>query len=155
MKSVIINLKYLIFRSASASEWGSLEEGRWWEGGVEDGKSRAAASVLSASATLKPAPTEAQTVFLIFFFFFRGGVAPFQVHLWAISSRSGAHIQFDFCASRFGFSIGLRHLSPISKLHPQPSALAPERLRALVIRCEACLTLTDKPALTMPVPAAW
>lgn len=152
MKSVIINLKYLIFRSASASEWGSLEEG----GGVEDGKSRAAASVLSASATLKPAPTEAQTVFLIFLFFFGGGeVAPFQVHLWAISSRPGAHIQFDFCASRFVFSIGLRHLSPISKLHPQPSALAPERLRALVIRCEACLTLTDKPALTMPVPAAW
>lgn len=74
MKSVIINLKYLIFRSASASEWGSLKEGRWWEGGVEDGKSRAAASVLSASATLKPAPTEAQTVFLIFFFFFRGGL---------------------------------------------------------------------------------
>lgn len=69
MKSVIINLKYLIFRSASASEWGSLEEG----GGVEDGKSRAAASVLSASATLKPAPTEAQTVFLIFFFFWWGG----------------------------------------------------------------------------------
>lgn len=32
MKSVIINLKYLIFRSASASEGGSLEERRW-EGG--------------------------------------------------------------------------------------------------------------------------
>lgn len=67
MKSVIINLKYLIFRSAFASEGGSLEEQAAGGGGVEEkGKSRAAASVLSASATLKPAPTQAQTVFQIF-----------------------------------------------------------------------------------------
>ena len=33
MKSVIINLKYLIFRSASASERGRLEERRWEGGG--------------------------------------------------------------------------------------------------------------------------
>lgn len=67
MKSVIINLKYLIFRSASASEGGSLEE-RQREGGMKDGKSRAVASVLSASATLKPALTKAQTVFYLFIF---------------------------------------------------------------------------------------
>lgn len=68
MKSVIINLKYLIFRSASASEGGSLEE-RQREGGMEDGKSRAVASVLSASATLKPALTKAQTVLYLFIYF--------------------------------------------------------------------------------------
>lgn len=33
-------------------------------------------------------------------------------------------------------------------------ATAPEMLSALVIRCEACLPLTDKPALAMPVPGA-
>lgn len=64
MKSVIIDLKYLIFRSVSASEGGCLEEqqqqgeGLGW--GVE--KSRAVASALSASAALKPAPTKAVQV---------------------------------------------------------------------------------------------
>lgn len=33
MKSVIINLKYLIFRSVSATEGGCLEERRWRRGG--------------------------------------------------------------------------------------------------------------------------
>ena len=72
MKSVIINLKYLIFRSVSASEGGWLEEQQqqqrrrrrqWWRGegrGEEDGKSRAVASALSASAALKSAPTKAR-----------------------------------------------------------------------------------------------
>lgn len=152
MKSVIINLKYLIFRSASASEGGSLEE-RQREGGMEDGKSRAVASVLSASATLKPALTKAQTVFYLFIYFSR--TLLFSESISELFVQDPVHIySFSFCASRFRFSIGLCHLSPISKLHLQPSALAPERLRALVIRCEACLTLTDKPALTMPVPAA-
>lgn len=151
MKSVIINLKYLIFRSASASEGGSLEE-RQREGGMEDGKSRAVASVLSASATLKPALTKAQTAFYLFIF---SRTLLFSESISELFVQDLVHIySFSFCTSRFRFSIGLCHLSPISKLHLQPSALAPERLRALVIRCEACLTLTDKPALTMPVPAA-
>ncbi len=60
MKSVIINLKYLIFRSMSASEGGWLEEQRRrGEGEREDGESRAVASALSASAALKSAPTKA------------------------------------------------------------------------------------------------
>lgn len=150
MKSVIINLKYLIFRSASASEGGSLEERRWEGGG---GWKESCCSISLICIRYVEANSNRSTD--CFFFFFSGLHLLFWVHLWAICSRAGGHIQFHFCASRFGFSIGLCHLSPISKLHLQPSALAPERLRALVIRCEACLTLTDKPALTMPVPAAW
>lgn len=61
MKSVIINLKYLIFRSVSASEGGWLEERRRRWGGGEDGKSRAVESAISASAALKSAPTRAET----------------------------------------------------------------------------------------------
>lgn len=61
MKSVIINLKYLIFRSVSASKGSWLEEQQQrgqGRGGVEG--SRAVASALSASAALKSAPTKAQ-----------------------------------------------------------------------------------------------
>lgn len=153
MKSVIINLKYLIFRSASASEGGSLEE-QQREG---EGKSGAAASVLSASATLKPAPTQARTVFLIFF----GGVGGSLEGLLLSKSVSEVFVQdpvhiYSFISAPPDWalvSVGAT-LAPSLKLHPQPWASAPERLGALVIRCEACLTLTDKPALTMPVPAA-
>lgn len=63
MKSVIINLKYLIFRSVSASEGGWLEEQQrqgGWGGGGGGGKSRAVASALSASAALKSGSPKAE-----------------------------------------------------------------------------------------------
>lgn len=55
MKSVIIDLKYLIFRSVSVSEGGWLQEQQQQqreEGREVDGKSRAVASALSASVAL-------------------------------------------------------------------------------------------------------
>lgn len=62
MKSVIINLKYLIFRSVSASEGGWLEEqqqrGRESDGGGGGGS--AVASALSPSTALKSTPTKAE-----------------------------------------------------------------------------------------------
>lgn len=85
MKSVIINLKYLIFRSVSASEGGSLEEQQGEGIGVGGGggglvveKSRAVASALSASAALKTAPTKAARVSQCF-----STCAPSEVQLLA------------------------------------------------------------------------
>lgn len=60
MKSVIINLKYLIFRSVSASEGGWVEEQQSGEEGGGGWKEPAVASAISASAALKSAPTKAK-----------------------------------------------------------------------------------------------
>lgn len=60
MKSVIINLKYLIFRSVSASEGGWVEEQQSGKEGGGGWKEPAVASAISASAALKSAPTKAK-----------------------------------------------------------------------------------------------
>lgn len=56
---------------------------------MEDGKSRALATVLSASATLKPAPTEAQTVL---FFFFLDSISSFSVSISELFVQDPVHI---------------------------------------------------------------
>lgn len=135
MKSVIINLKYLIFRSVSASEGGWLEEQRRREGGGGrggaagggGGKSYAVASALSASATFKSAPTKAQVRHCF----------PHLLHLKSsyelqflnpppkdsrpkLPLLSGFFFLGEGDVSRFGLQYRSLPLSPISKLHPQP-----------------------------------
>lgn len=135
MKSVIINLKYLIFRSVSASEGGWLEEqrrregggGRGGAGGGGGGKSYAVASALSASATFKSAPTKAQVRHCF----------PHLLHLkpsyelqflnrppQRSKTQTTFTVWFLFLGegdvSRFGLQYRSLPLSPISKLHPQP-----------------------------------
>lgn len=125
MKSVIINLKYLIFRSVSASEGGWLEEQqRRGEGveGKEDGKSRAVASALSASAALKSAPTKAPSIAV---FFHIGSIwSPVASYFLNTQRSTGPVHLYSFVFCRGWLQIRLQYrslpLSPISKLHPQP-----------------------------------
>lgn len=113
MKSVIINLKYLIFRSVSASEGGCLEEQqRRGEGG-----GGAVPSALSASAALKSGSTRADAQRCCL------ASASSEVRLPATTSRPGGTTLFHFWWGGFGFGFGIAlcPLAPSLNSIPSPS----------------------------------
>lgn len=70
---------------------------------MEGGKSRAVASVLSASATLKPTPTEAQTVFFSLSISFSESISELfvqdPVHIYSFISAPPDWALVSVCAT--------------------------------------------------------